>query len=292
MRIALVTGASDVASQVETDRPLVAALGRAGAEVAEPDWRDEGIDWAAFDLAVVRTTWDYTAHRDAFVIWAERVAAVTRLVNDADVLRWNTHTSYLLELEERGAPVVPTAWLARGGRIDLAALLSARGWTRAVVKPAVASGSDGLLRVEDAAHARDAGQRHVDDLLAVGDVLVQPYLPSIETEGELSVVVLDGEVSHAVRKRPSPGEFRIQEQHGGRYAREAPSRDVAELARWVVAATGAEPLIARVDLVAGDDGTPQLVELELTEPDLYLTLAPEAAERLAALLVARALPSD
>lgn len=291
MRIALVTGASDVAYQAETDRPLVSALERAGAAVVEPDWRDDAVDWAAVDLAVVRTTWDYTAHRDAFVAWAERVAAATRLVNDADVLRWNTHKSYLLELEERGAPVVPTAWLARGDRIDLAELLGVRGWSRAVVKPAVASGSDGLLRVEDAAHASDAGQRHLDDLLAVGDALVQPYLPSIETEGELSVVVLDGEVSHAVRKRPSPGEFRIQEQHGGRYAREEPSRAVADLARWVVAATGAGPLIARVDLVAGEDGTPQLVELELTEPDLYLMLAPEAAERLAALLVARALPS-
>lgn len=291
MRIALVTGASDVAYQAETDRPLVAALERAGAEVVEPDWRDEHVAWADLDLAVVRTTWDYTAHRDEFVAWAQRVAGLTRLVNDAEVLRWNTHKSYLLELEERGAPVVPTAWLGRGDRIDLGDLLGARGWDRAVVKPAVASGSDGLLRLEDVGDARTRGQAHLDALLRDGDALVQPYLTSIETQGELSVIVLDGEVSHAVRKRPSPGEFRIQEQHGGRYALEDPTRAVAELARWVVDVTGARPLIARVDLVAGDDGTPQLVELEATEPDLYLALAPAAAERLATLLVARALPS-
>ncbi|MEY3020059.1 MAG: hypothetical protein RLZZ272_1043 [Actinomycetota bacterium] len=291
MRIALVTGRSDVAHQEETDRPLVEALQRAGVDVVEPDWRDDDVEWADLDLAVVRTTWDYTGHRDAFVQWAQRVAARTRLVNDADVLRWNTHKSYLLELEERGAPVIPTAWMARGDGVDLAALLAARGWTRAVVKPAVASGSDGLVRVEEDDASRSAAQGHLEALLLEGDAMVQPYLPAIESDGELSVVVLDGEVSHAVRKRPRPGEFRIQEQHGGRYAREEVPRAVGDLARWIVAATGVRPLIARVDLVAGDDGTPQLVELELTEPDLYLTLAPDAAERLAGLLVARALPS-
>jgi glutathione synthase/RimK-type ligase-like ATP-grasp enzyme len=291
MRVALVTGRSEVTYQVETDRPLVEALERAGAVVEEPDWRDAAVDWQGFDVAVVRTTWDYTADRDGFVAWAEQVGAVTTLVNDADVLRWNTHKSYLLELEERGAPTVPTAWLARGDRCDLAALVAERGWACAIVKPAVASGSDGLLRVV-AADAASAGQAHLDGLLATGDALVQPYLAAIETSGELSVVVLDGEVSHAVRKRPSAGEFRIQEQYGGRYVREEPSPAVAELARWVVGASGADLAIARVDLVAADDGTPQLVELEATEPDLYLALAPDGAARLADLILARAVRSS
>jgi glutathione synthase/RimK-type ligase-like ATP-grasp enzyme len=283
VRIALVTGSAGPDLMHEVDRPLVAALEARGIEVGQPIWHDGMVDWASFDLALVRTTWDYPGRRDEFVAWAERAGAFTDLRNPPDVLRWNTHKSYLLELEERGAPVVPTAWLGSGDRVDLAGLLASRGWSRAVVKPAVASGSDGLLRVgiattDDADLA--AGQAHLDALLATGDVLVQPYLAAVETRGELSVILIDGRVSHVVRKTPPQGEFRIQEQFGGRYVAEPIDPEVQALAEWIVDATGADLLVARVDLIEDASGVPQLVELEATEPDLYLGVVPEAAGRL------------
>ncbi len=305
MRVALVTGSvascagreeivPDVVAEVapgagrgDIDLPLVAALEARGVEVARPLWDDPAVDWAGFDLALVRTTWDYTTRRDEFVAWAQATAEHTRLFNPAEVLRWNTHKSYLIELEERGAPVVPTAWLGQGDEVALVEVLAARGWKRAVCKPAVGSGSDGLA-VIDGDQAGEADQRHLDELLARGDVLVQPELASVRTDGELSVIVIEGEVSHAVRKVPAAGEHRVQQEWGSTYTVEALDAPTAALATWVVEAVGTSLLIARVDLLADDVGTWQVVELEATEPDLYLGLVPDAAERLADVVVARA----
>jgi glutathione synthase/RimK-type ligase-like ATP-grasp enzyme len=287
--VALVTGTGGPSFVTEVDLPLTAALRTRGATVHHPVWHDPQVDWDAYDVAVVRTTWDYPARRDEFVDWAARAGEATRLWNPADVLRWNTHKSYLLELEERGAPVVPTAWLGAGDRVVLAELLATRAWRRAVIKPAVAAGSDGLLRVDVDADDDPgaAAQAHLDGLLAAGDVMVQPYLPSVEQRGELSVIVVDGAVTHAVRKIPPGGEFRVQEEFGGRYAVEPVNAEVASLARWIVDATGAQLLVARVDLLEDDTGTLQLAELEATEPDLYLGVVPEAAGPLADAIVAR-----
>ncbi len=303
MQVALVTGGGpDFITEV--DAPLTAVLRRRGVTVHTPRWDDATTDWSRFDLALVRTTWDYTTRRDEFVAWAAAAAASTQLWNPAEVLRWNTHKSYLLELEERGAPVVPTAWLGQGDQVDLAALLAARSWQRAVVKPAVAAGSEGLARVgvtpaapadtpsdPPPGPAREldevAGQRHLEQLLAVGDALVQPFLPAIERSGELSLIVVDGEVTHAVRKQPRTGDFRVQEEFGGSMQPVEADPAARELARWIVSATGAELLVARVDLVADEVGTWQLVELEATEPDLYLRVAPAAAEPLAEAVLRR-----
>lgn len=287
MDIALVTGGEVRVGTV--DAPLVRALGELGAVVHTPRWDDADVDWAAFDVAVVRTTWDYPARRDAFVAWAAAASELTSLWNPAEVLRWNTHKSYLLELEERGAPVVPTAWLAEGDRIDLGELLASRDWTRAVVKPAVANGGDGALRT-DAVSPADA-QAHLDALLHRGDVLVQPYLAAVESAGEIGVIAIDGEVTHAVRKRPAAGEFLVQERVGGTRERldlDGEGREAAALARWVLDASGHGTLYARVDLLPDDGGVWQLAELELAEPDLSLNLAPEVGDRLARAIVARA----
>ena len=289
MQVALVTGRVVLDFITEVDRPLVAALERRGVTVTQPRWDDPDVAWDAVDAAVVRTTWDYLEKRDEFVAWAAATQERTRLWNPAEVLRWNTHKSYLLELEERGAPVVPTAWLGQGDRIDLDDLLEARGWPEAIVKPAVGAAAIGLARVRV---GDPAGQAHLDGVLAAGDAMVQPYLPTIATRGELSVVVVDGEVSHAVRKRPAGGDFRVQEEFGGQTVLEEPDPDTAALARWIVEATGHDLLVARVDLLEDEVGQPQLVELEATEPDLFLRTVPEAADRVADALLARLRTSD
>jgi glutathione synthase/RimK-type ligase-like ATP-grasp enzyme len=281
VRIALAT-ARGVEQLDQDDQPLLEAIRRAGHAGELHVWDDE-LDWSGFDAVVIRSAWDYYRHRDRFVAWAEDVGSSTQLFNPADVVRWNTHKSYLLELEERGAPVVPTAWLAQGDRVDLRDLAAARDWRDVVLKPAVGAAGEGVVRTAPA-----EGQVAFDVLLAAGDTMVQPYLPAIETVGELSVVLLDGRVSHAVDKRPRPGGFRIQTQHGGRYtARRNVPPEAAELATWIVDATGHDLLYARVDLVPDDLGTWQLSELELTEPGLFLHLVDGAADTLVAALERR-----
>lgn len=282
MRIALATAADQVVTD-QDDAPLMAALRRARHDAELLAWDDPSVSWARFDAVVIRTTWDYHRRRDAFVDWATAVQAVTRLFNSAEVVRWNTHKSYLLELEERGAPTVPTAWLARGDRVDLAALAAQRGWPELVLKPAIGAGGDGIARVLPA-----DGQAALDALVAVGDAMVQPYVPTIATAGELSVIVIAGEVSHAVRKVPAAGELLVQIEHGGTYEPlERVPDEAAALARWVVEATGHELLFARVDLLVDEVGSWLVTELEVTEPGLFMHLVPGSAERLIAALEER-----
>jgi len=294
MRLALVHGVDlgadafggDCDPEGAIDVALHDALAARGIPFERPLWSDPDVDWSAYDLAVVRTVWDYTVARDAFVDWAARAGACTRVENPPDVLRWNTHKGYLMELEERGAPVVPSAWLGHGDRVDLAALCAARGWDEVVLKPAVAAGSDGLVRVGGGAAGHRRAQDALDALLDAGDALVQPFRPRI-AEGELSLVAVEGRVTHAVRKRPAAGEFRVQGRFGGRYARETPSADAVALAEWILETLGTPLLFARVDLVTADDGTYELGEVEATEPDLYLELSEEGTRALVDAIVAR-----
>ena len=279
MRIALATAAEQVHTD-QDDEPLLAALAAAGHEASLEVWDDPDVDWGRYDAVLIRSTWDYHTRRDAFVAWAREVGGRTRLFNDAEVVRWNTHKSYLIELEERGAPIVPTAWLARGDRVDLIELAAARGWDEVVLKPAVGAGGDGIEML-----AAGRGQAALDALSGTGDVLVQPFLPSIATTGELSVVLFDGEVSHTVCKRPTAGSFLVQIEHGGIYepVLDPPAEAVA-LARWIVEATGQQLLYARVDLLLDAAGTWQVNELEVTEPNLFMDLVDGSAERFVAAL--------
>lgn len=277
MHIGLAT-AADLPEMDQDEHVLAERLGELGVTNTRAVWDDESVDWASFDGVIIRSTWDYTARRDDFVAWAAATAANTSLWNPADVVRWNTHKGYLMELEDRGVPVVPTAWLGRGDDVSLAALATSRGWTDVVAKPCVGAGAEGLL------HANGDPSAHQDafaSLVADADVMVQPFLPRLASDGELSVVVVDGVVSHAVRKRARPGDIRIQIEFGGTYEPEQPDTDTRRLAEWIVEVCDADLLYARVDLVPDDDGTWMLGELELVEPALYLAWAPDGGAALA-----------
>lgn len=282
MRIALVTYRR-LPDLDPDDRPLAAVLAARGHEVAAAIWDDPALDWAQFDLAMLRSPWDYFHRRDEFLRWAERTAAATRLWNPLDLVRWNSHKRYLVEMRERGAAVIPTEIVAAGSAVDVRARMAHNGWTRAVVKPAVSADAFGTILVgpDDA----DAAQAHADQLLADRDVMIQPYFASVEEPGERCLVHIDGRFSHAVRKR----------SHflGGRHAGpegvpvEAADDERAEAARVLRLARAESALYARVDLARDDAGRPCLMELELVEPTLFFTGAPGAAERMADALQAR-----
>lgn len=267
----------------QDDGILADALTRIGVEARTAWWADPEVDWAAARMVVIRSTWDYFARRDEFVAWARQVGEVTRLENNAEVIDWNTHKGYLATLEERGAPIVPTAFVGQGDRVDLARLLKERGWPDAVIKPAIAGGSEGLSRVGAASDLDDGGQGALDALLREGDAMIQPFVPSVH-DGELSLVLFDGIVSHAVRKVPTAGDYRVQVEFGGTYVEVEPPAEAVALAQWVLEASGHRFLYARVDLLADEDGAWMLAELEVTEPSLYLHTVPVAADRLAGVI--------
>lgn len=273
MTIALATS-SELPDLHEDDDALVAAFRAAGLAAVPRVWDDPEVDWAAHDLVLIRSTWDYDRRRDEFVAWAERVESATQLWNPADVVRWNSHKSYLLELEERGAPIVPTAWLGQGDTVDLDALLADRGWDEAVIKVCVGAGGRGMQRVR---RGDPAGQGALDALVATDDVMVQPFQAAVASRGELTLLYVDGVFAHGVRKLPAAGEFRIHEEHGGSSEAFTPPSELIDLGTWLVEATGNELLYARVDLLPDGDAGWQVNELELIEPSLYLAQGPGTA---------------
>jgi glutathione synthase/RimK-type ligase-like ATP-grasp enzyme len=273
--ILLVTGRDMPVPDHETGA-VVQALTDRGVRAEVRPW-GEGTDWAAAGLVVVRTPWDYTRHKDDFLAWADEVARAGRLVNPPEVLRWNAHKGYLAELAAAGVPVVPTTLVPRGARAAEreAALRDHRG--DVVAKPAVGAGSSGALR---AAASSAEVTDHLAALTAVGDALVQPFVESVTSRGELSVVLLGGAVSHAVRKVPAAGDYRVQSEWGGTEQVVGPTPRELETARRAVALAPAAVTYARVDLV-DVDGEPSVMELELIEPELFLGHAPGAVDRFA-----------
>jgi hypothetical protein len=277
MRVALVTCAA-LPDLDPDDRLLAAELAVAGLAVEPAVWDDPGVDWAAYDLAVLRSTWDYATRRDEFVAWA---AEVPRLANPAEVVAWNTDKRYLDQLAGAGVPTVPTRWLQPGDGVHLP---TDGTW---VVKPAVGAGSldAGRYDLVDAGQRRQA-QDHIARLQASARlVMLQPYLSAVDTHGETSLLFLGGRYSHAIRKGPmltgpdagAEGLFRAEEIS----VREPDAAESALGSQVLAALPFAALLYARVDLLPGPDGVPVLVEIELTEPSLYLGTAPGAAKRLA-----------
>ena len=183
------------------DQLLIEPLRDSGVDAVAAVWDDPGVDWSAFHLVVIRSTWDYPARRAEFLNWTRRAS---RLVNPADVVEWNTDKRYLRDLASAGVPVVPTTWVAPYDAV----VLPPRG--RHVVKPAVGAGSvdAGAFSMHDA-HEQALAHEHASRLLAAGQtVMVQPYLHSIDEVGETALMFIDGEFSHAVRKQPMLAEDR------------------------------------------------------------------------------------
>lgn len=264
------------------DVQLCSALRRRDCEAESTIWDAGGFAWESSDLCLVRSTWDYHEKYEEFLAWTRRVEAATALHNPADLIAWNSDKRYLRELAEAGVPTVPTLWVERDADVDLAALMADRGWDEAVVKPVVDLGAKNLHRVP-AAGAR----RALATVLERQEAMVQPFLPSLEAEGELSLVYIDGEPSHAVRKLPAEGDFRVQSIWGGTTEPAAPEPQQVEVAERALAQLEKPPLYARVDLVTDLDGNPALIELELIEPNLYLNTDQTATDRLAEAVVTR-----
>ena len=266
----------------DDDHYLVKELAGRGVRSKPVVWDAPGFDWSRARLCVLRATWDYSTRHREFLQWIDKVAAATALWNPASVVKWNSHKSYLRDLAEAGIPVAPTVHLLTGSNADLAGLLRSNGWSDAVVKPAVSGTARATIRVSR--HTPEEAQRHLDRLLAAEDTLVQEFMESVQIEGEVTVIFLDGRYSHAVRKRPKPGDFRVLEEWGGNTVPDTPSEEALALAEAAMAASPAETLYGRVDLHTGHDGKPLVSELELVEPELYFRHAPEAAGRLAELI--------
>ena len=276
--------------------PLRSALEAVGLDVAVPSWRDRTVDWSGFDLAIMRSPWDYAERLPEFLVWLDRASVATRILNPPEIIRWNLDKRYLAELDARGVRVVESHFCTTADEIDAA--LAVVDSARVVVKPSVSAGSrdTGLF---DRADPRAAAL--ATHIIAIGKTaMIQPAIDSVERVGERALVHFDGSFSHALAKGPIlnlGGEFL-----GGVYTEriDAVEATPAELAlagqamsamRTLFLERGideseATPLYARLDLVQADDG-PALLEAELFEPSYFVHTAPASEQRFAAAVLAR-----
>jgi len=303
VRIALIS--AEAALPLDEDMPpLIAALRQLDAEVATPCWDDPGVDWAAFDVALLRSTWDYVERVDEFLRWARACAAVTTLLNPPDVVAWNTDKHYLVTLGAAGVDVVPTRFVERGeksrealdrflqGGSGSLSVGAAAGFDDFVVKPSIGAGSRDAGRYRRADH--DTAAMHLERLVEREgrSAMLQPYLASVDRDGETAVMYFAGRASHAIRKGPL---LRVgSDLVSGLFAPEQitprePGGDEQRLAAAAYASIPfAPPLYARIDIIRDSRAQPVLLELELTEPSLFLNYAEGSADRLARVLVSHA----
>ncbi|GHF47027.1 ATP-grasp domain-containing protein [Streptomyces morookaense] len=277
-RIAVVT--SDVGAEHDEDLPLLVEALRADGCAAEAvNWDADSVRWDRYDLAVIRSTWDYVDRLGEFLAWADATARVTRLRNPAPVVRWNSDKHYLRRLAERGVPVVPTRWLEPGRTCTEADVDAAGG---VVVKPVVSLGARDTARYEP--DRRADAVRHARMLLDQGRaVMIQPYLHRVE-EGERALAFSAGTFSHAIRKQPLLNEPGVIDNdrtpHPGAARYKPTEAEIRTALRALAAVPVPDPLLfARVDLALDGAGDPVVMELELIEPHLFLRHDPQALER-------------
>ncbi|QSF54335.1 ATP-grasp domain-containing protein [Brevundimonas fontaquae] len=261
---------------------LKATLESTGATATATPWTDHVEDasgLAAYDLILPVIAWGY--HRDhgrwlkACATWSEAGLAVA---NPADVLRWNSDKTYLARLADKGVPIPPTRWTDRVTQDQVDAAFADTGAPVLIVKPTVSAGAFRTLRLTPGEVLSGAPE---------GAAMIQPYLKSIETEGETSLLFFGGRFSHAVNKRPVPGDFRIQVQFGGLYRAVTPDAAAMALAEQVLAAIDEPLLYARIDMARDHAGRWVLMEAELIEPDFYLDHDPANGAGFAEAVMAR-----
>lgn len=280
------------------DRLLIAALRELGINATRLDWSRPNVDWSRFDAVVFRTTWDYFDRFDEFSQWLDQVAQQTRLLNDVSVIRWNMDKHYLADLASIGVRVVPTRFLERLGSTQIepqgfTGLCESpprtTDWLReldveeAVIKPCVSGAARHTYRVNKT-NAADI-DAIIQSLLEQEAFLIQPFQHDVMRSGETSLMVIGSQVTHAIRKTPKTGDFRVQDDHGGTVHDHQPTAEEIQFAEHALKALSALqgkslnslPIYGRVDLVRDNFGALAVMELELIEPELWLRCHPPAA---------------
>ncbi|MBX9950627.1 MAG: hypothetical protein K2Y39_15770 [Candidatus Obscuribacterales bacterium] len=239
-------------------------------------WDDDSIDWSRFDISIMRSAWDYHLKQDKFYAWIDKVAAVSKLLNPPEILKWSSHKTYLRELGEAGLPVVETHWVEKGGSAD--GLFERLRAQKAIVKPAVGLATFGVKKFVLDENGRKDAIAHAQELAKTGEVMIQPFLSSVDDYGERALAFIGGDYSHTIRKTSfqilAPG------GHAGETSVPTDPEEVA-VAEKVIAYLKERPLYARVDLVRDAEGKPKVLELELVEPSLFFCFSTSAAAMFA-----------
>jgi len=264
---------------LDEDNYVLEALAAHGLNVIKKDWSDPEFDWTTARALMFRTTWDYFDRYAEFKPWLAHVSQTCILLNSAETIHWNIDKIYLQDLMTAGLNVAPTEFLKRHTSKTLKSLFEKTGWSEAVLKPAISGAARNTYRItSDTSHAHES---IFTELLSGEDMLFQEFLNDIVTFGEISLMFMGGRYTHAVRKIAKTGDFRVQDDHGGRVEVYEASTEEIEFGLLALEVCPYNPIYARIDIVRDNLGNLSLCELELIEPELWFRNNPSAADELA-----------
>jgi glutathione synthase/RimK-type ligase-like ATP-grasp enzyme len=267
------------------DDMVLKALTDKGLKVIRKSWSDRQFDWNQTEFVLFRTTWDYFNRFDEFIRWMASASRKTKLMNPFRLAQWNLDKHYLLDLQKKGIPIVPTHFLKPLSKTTLKEELERTGWiNEAILKPSISASSRHTYRLKP--HNLANHEKIFQRLLRSESLMIQPFISSILDKGEVSLMIIDGKYTHAVLKQAKSGDFRVQEEFGGLVSPFQPSDQAIELAENAVKACPFHPIYARVDLVWDDNDRLLLSELELIEPDLFFRNNEGCVHRMANAIVA------
>ena len=261
------------------DKILESALKKKGLRVTKKDWADKYFDWKTTKYAIFRTTWDYFERFEEFFIWLEITKNKTTFINSEDAINWNIDKHYLQDLAEKDINIAPTLFIEKGDNVTLKQLFEKTNWQEAVIKPAISGAARHTYRAN--INNYQELQNIFQELIKVECMLFQEFLKNITLFGEISLIMIGGKYTHAVKKTSKEGDFRVQDDHGGKVEKYIPTNAEITFAENCLATSPFKPIYARVDIVYDNNNIISLSELELIEPELWFRNNPLSADLLA-----------
>ena len=264
------------------DNLLIQPFSQHGVHVDVISWHAIDIDWSQYDAVIVRSTWDYQEHANAFI---DKLIEITKhdtvLINPLSLMQWNISKRYLQILQTQGITIIPSVFFDSVAISDIYAQFAYFDTQEIIIKPLISANSDNTFRLDHTNLIAQAGP--LSNIFSTTPCVIQPFLDSVINEGEYSLFYFNGEYSHTIRKVPKSGDFRVQEEHGGELITVIPDERQLSAAAKVLAALPEKSLYARVDLIrnprAQKDDIWQLMEVELIEPSLYFNMDEASPER-------------
>ena len=261
------------------DKLLKNALEKQGLTVCKKDWADPNFDWTSTKYAIFRTTWDYFEKFEEFFSWLEITKHKTTFINSAEIINWNIDKHYLQDLEKTGINIAPTLFVEKGDKITLQELFDKTNCKEAVIKPAISGAARHTYRITPN-NCLDY-ENIFQQLIKKECMLFQEFLQNITKMGEISLIMIGGKYTHAVKKIAKKGDFRVQDDHGGKVEKYTPTKEEITFSKDCLNASPFTPIYARVDIVYDNNNKPSLSELELIEPELWFRNYHKSAELLA-----------
>ena len=266
---------------------LINSFQSSGIQAERVSWSDINIDWASYVAIIFRSTWDYQKSPDRFLEWISLVKGQTILINSEKMILWNLDKHYLSEFAEKGFRIIPTIFLDKDNYVEtIENSMQIFESDSVLIKPCISAGARNTFKFKD--FNSFSILKILDEYIQQEDYILQPFFEEVQKQGEISHILIGGRYTHSVLKKPARGDFRVQDEHGGKVYSYLASKREIDFAESLIASCFELPYYSRVDCLKRDDES-YLMELECIEPELFFRFQPESSNELVDFLKRRIL---